>query len=413
MRILVISEGVPSRIGGGRSRQFNLIKELAAQHRFSVVTFGNKLEETSAIEELRSFCEDVVILDRPNPPPIRSRTYYRITGWWQTLFKIKPRRGEWLITSQARRAVQGLINNQQFDLIQVHQGYMAPLLAGRVECATLLDMHDVLSDYEKLSFDSARGFGHRIGAYAEWQKMRRFERATMRRFNVCTVVSEQDRNSVSRLAPDVQTFLVPNGVDTLYFQPQGITPDPGLVLFVGSMNYPPNETGVLYFCTHIWPNVKASIPEARLRVVGTGPSERIWALHAHNGVEVAGQVPDVRPHLAQAAAVISPIYTASGTRLKILDAWAMEKAVVSTSLGAQGLAAEHLANIWLADSDMTFAQGVIKILEDPALRNRLAKAGRATVEQHYSWSQIAAQMQIAYEQALSRYSSIAKKKSES
>jgi len=403
MRILVLSEGVPSRIGGGRSRQFNLIKSLSRRHNYTVMTFGSA-EESQAIAELQRICEEVVVLTRPPEPTMnRTRAYYRITGWKHTLLDSWPNRGHWLITPDTKEMVRDMFRRKSFDLVQVHQGYIAPLMPNGLTCPTLLDMHDVLSDHERRVFDSARGFGFRVGAFAEWRKMRRFERQTLSRFDACTVVSDHDRCSVIDLASLANPIVVPNGVDTDYFQPVFRPSDATSVLFIGSMNYSPNESGLLHFFKFIWPRVRIQVPEARLSIVGTSPPTSITEFSGKENITVIGEVPDVRPYFEQAAVSICPIYTGSGTRLKILDGWAMGKAIVSTSLGAEGLDAEHETNILLADTDEAFARCVVRLLQDAGLRYNLGDQGRNMVEKRYSWHCISEQLETAYESATQSY----------
>lgn len=414
MRILVISERMPARFGGGRSRQFNLIRTLSGRHEFTVIAFRGP-DDDDAVEELRSFCHEVVELPLPPVPALRSRMYYRITGWKHTLFDLYPDRGRILLSAEAKRIIGRQLEIANYDVVQIHQLYLVPLLPNVIRAATLLDMHDVLSDFEHQKIAGMMKMTDRLGAYLEWKKMQHLERRMLPRFDVCSVVSDSDRESLCKIVKGVNPIVLPNGVDEHYFSLPSASSDSqeDVVVFVGSMNYSPNSEGILHFSRNIWPVVRSHLPSARLWVLGVDPPDKVQALDGHENVEILGFVPDIRPYFARAKVAIAPIYSGSGTRLKILDAWAMGKAVVSTSLGAQGLVAEHLVNIWLADSDMTFAEGVISTLEDQALRSRLAEGGRATVKQHYNWSQIAIQMEVAYEQAIAQHSRIARTKSKS
>jgi glycosyltransferase involved in cell wall biosynthesis len=166
------------------------------------------------------------------------------------------------------------------------------------------------------------------------------------------------------------------------------------------MNYRPNSDGVLWFHRTILPLIRQQVPEVRLYVVGWDPPPQITALNADPHVTVTGFVEDVRPYLANSAVVLVPIRFGSGTRLKILDAWAMGKAVVSTHLGAAGLEAIHGENILQADEPEPFAQWVVGLLADAGQRARLGQAGRRLVEARYAWSIISKELEAAYEVAM-------------
>jgi glycosyltransferase involved in cell wall biosynthesis len=162
------------------------------------------------------------------------------------------------------------------------------------------------------------------------------------------------------------------------------------------MNYPPNAEAVIWFDREIFP-LLSDLPRLSWKIVGWGPPPEIQALHDPPAIQVTGFVEDVRPYLIESQVVIVPLLSGSGTRLKILEAWAMGKAVVSTSLGAQGLPAVHGENILLADKPRDFAEAVIQLLGDPVKRNRLGQAGRQLVEAHFSWHAIGQELARAYQ----------------
>lgn len=295
-----------------------------------------------------------------------------------------------------RCLLQDLFNREKFDIVQVHQAYLAGSLPENTPARTLLDMHDVLSDHERRVMDSKKRPTHRIQGWLEWQKMRRFERKMVRRFDHCLTVSENDRHSISRLTRRDDISIVSNGVDVDYFLPCDGREQPNHLVFTGSMNYPPNAEAIRWFYRDIFPSIRKKVPGVSLTVVGWEPPPDVIALNDDPAVTVTGYVDDVRPYLAQAAVVIVPILSGSGTRLKILDAWAMGKTVVSTSLGAEGLAIEPGSNILLADEPAAFARSVARLLSDSSMCYELGQAGRELVLQQYSWSAIADELNEVY-----------------
>jgi polysaccharide biosynthesis protein PslH len=403
MKILVISERMPARFGGGRSRQFNLLQTLSGRHEFTVIAFHGP-DDDDAAKELRSFCHEVVELPLPPVPALRSRTYYRITGWKHTLFDLYPDRGRILLSAESKRIIGRQLKMVDYDVMQIHQLYLAPLLPTVMRTATLLDMHDVLSDFEHQKIAVQAKFTDRLGAYLEWKKMQHFERRVLPRFDVCSVVSDNDRNSLRRVVRNINPIVIPNGVDEQYFSPLlSSTMQDNAIIFVGSMNYPPNTEGILRFYHHIWPMVQSCSPNTKLWIVGIAPPDSVTALDGRDNVEVLGFVPDIRSYLAKAKVAIVPLYSGSGTRLKILDAWAMGKAVVSTWLGAEGLEAIHGENILLADEPEQFAAFVLNSLNNDVLRHRLGRAGRQTILDSYTWSAISKKMEAAYHTSLNHY----------
>lgn len=217
------------------------------------------------------------------------------------------------------------------------------------------------------------------------------ERALCPAFAANLVVSDVDADRLRALAPDAEVVVAPNGVDTGFFSPpperRGSAPS-ARVVFVGPTFFEPNREGVEFFLSSVWPLVRGGNPTASLHLIGRGSGDDQARFSTHPGVAVYGYVPDVRPHLGAADCVVVPIRFGGGTRLKILDAWAMGRAVVSTSLGCEGLRAVDGVNIMVRDDPAEFAQAVSEVLADPHLRSRLGERGRCTVEQSYGWDAI-------------------------
>lgn len=190
------------------------------------------------------------------------------------------------------------------------------------------------------------------------------------------------------LLPQQLIVTVPNGVDTEMFQQRGNREEVlGRIVFTGAMNYYPNVNAVLFFAQHCWPLIQAHAPDATWQIVGREPPAEIGALARLPGVQVTGSVPDVRPYLTEAAVALAPLQIGSGTRLKILEALAMGKALVSTSIGCEGIAVVPGKHLLIADQPETFASAVVELLNDPTKRHELGTAGRKLVETQYSWTQ--------------------------
>jgi glycosyltransferase involved in cell wall biosynthesis len=220
------------------------------------------------------------------------------------------------------------------------------------------------------------------------------ERRWCGRVALNVTVSERDRALLQRIAPDARVAIVPNGVDTDEFQPDGVTGTGAA--FVGGTSWAPNLDALDFFCEQILPHVRAAGARVPARWIGSASAEQRRRYRERYGVELTGYVTDVRPFMREAACHIVPLRAGGGTRLKILNAWAMGKAVVSTSIGCEGLPAVDGDNILVRDDPKDFANAMLAVLEHDELRRRLGERGRATAERLYSWDVIGHDMIETY-----------------
>lgn len=224
----------------------------------------------------------------------------------------------------------------------------------------------------------------------EAARMARYERRALARFDHVIAVSRQDRDHMLAMCPECRISVVPTGVDTKQYRPGASpSPDPPLVVFTGSMDWEPNVDAVEYFCWEIWPTVVAAIPQARFQIVGRNPHPRVRRL-AGGPVEVTGAVSSISNYLRNATVVVVPLRIGGGTRLKIFEAMAMGKAVISTSIGAEGLEVQAGRDLVITGEAEGFAENLIELLRNPTLRQQYEHAA-ATLAARYDWSEIARQ----------------------
>jgi glycosyltransferase involved in cell wall biosynthesis len=307
--------------------------------------------------------------------------------------------------SRAMQARLDVLARERWDLVQVEFSQMAyyRLPPG---VPAVLDLHNI--EYEVLArVAQAPGTGLVRYLYnrAEALKFRRDEPALWRRFTALLTTSERDRRGVLAHLPGARVTVVPNGVDTAFFHPAnggGAGHAPRLV-FTGMMAYYPNQDGAGYFVEQIWPLVRRAEPRASLTLVGAEPPPAVQALaRAGPGIAVTGAVPDVRPYVWDAAVCVVPLRIGGGTRLKILEALAMEKAVVSTALGCEGIEVRPGETLVVADPPAAFAAATVDLLRDPARRAALGQAGRRLVLERYDWAAAVRPMFAAWEQLIDR-----------
>jgi glycosyltransferase involved in cell wall biosynthesis len=228
--------------------------------------------------------------------------------------------------------------------------------------------------------------------------MLRYEAGALRRFSGVLAVSTADRDTLARIYPGAvvrPVHVVPTGVDTGYFNPSSSEPGARDLVFTGSMDWLPNEDAMLFFCREILPLVRAEEPTASLTIVGRDPTPAVERLAADSGVTVTGRVDDVRPYVRDGAVYVVPLRIGGGTRLKIFEAMAMSKAIVSTAVGAEGLPVRDGKHLLLADDPRAFATAVVQLLRNVDGRRSLETAARALVVERFEWAAVAGDLERA------------------
>jgi len=264
----------------------------------------------------------------------------------------------------------------------------------------VLDTHNV--EHLLLRERAARetDWARRIFLRSQVAKLRRFERDACRRANHVLACSPDDARELAALAPQTPVSLVPNGVDVEQARPAvGIVPHPAQMVFVGQMSWFPNRDGVQWFLSDVLPRIVAVRADAQFTLVGKTAGLTVPAsLRAH--VRLAGFVEDLRPELHSAAIYVVPLRCGSGTRLKVLEAMAFGKAIVTTSIGSQGIDLERGREALFADDAESFAAAVLDLLADPARARQLGVAARAKALARYDWHIIGRELLATYDELL-------------
>ncbi len=291
-----------------------------------------------------------------------------------------------------QKQIQAWFREQRFDVAVCDFLDAAVNFPGKLAIPSVLFQHNVESEIWRRHAATAGNPAKKMMYDMEFRKMLRYERAAVCKFHHVIAVSENDRRIMTQWVDGDRVTVVPTGVDLTQYRPglsqSGLSESAPLITFVGAMDWEPNVDAVEYFCSDVWPSIKKEVPQARLRIVGRNPDRRVqkWASNDAS-VEVTGRVPSVVEHLHQSAVVIVPLRIGGGTRLKIYEAMATGKAVVSTTVGAEGLDVQHGRDIILADDPDSFAQAVIMLSRNPELRRTYEKAARETAGR-YDWPAI-------------------------
>ena len=385
-RLLFVTPYLPSPPGfGGQRRTHGLFSGLARSHAVSVLSLVNlsNPREVSPEATLR-YCEKVFTV--PNPAFSLSRMRKRIS---QARSLASWRSFEWqtFVVPALLRELRALLARERFDVVTFECSMMAPyrrwLPSDGARPVFVLDEQNI--EYQILERTAAAesGLSRRLYNRMNLTKLRREERHAWRSFDGCTVPSAQDEKVLLHDVPLATTAVIPNAVDLDFFRPRAEAPAPNTILFFGAHNYFPNADGLRYFLSECLPLLKKTVPAVKLRVVGHTPPG--FQSFASESVQMVGFVEDVRVELAGAAVVIVPLRVGSGTRLKILEAMAMAKPVVSTRLGAEGLEVVPDRDLLIADDPAAFAAAIARALSDAALARSLGAAGRLLVEKSYGW----------------------------
>ena len=395
MKILWVKTGklVPVDTGG-KIRSYNILRKLAGRHEVTFLSYyGGRRDE--AYE--REICEHL-----PGTKVIYTATR-DATALERNLLYLRrlPLGAPFGVTKFLSRETQRLLsqwlNEGRFDVAVCD--FLGSTLNFPRKSATpvALFQHNVESILWRRHAEHEANPIKRIAFKLEAAKMLRYERAAVARFDHVIAVSEYDRQQMKTMTDPSRISVVPTGVDLRQYQAAaGESATEPVVIFLGSMDWEANVDGVTYFCREIWPRVKRAAPEARFRVVGRNPDQRVKQL-ASGDIEVTGRVESVIEHLREAAVFVVPLRIGGGTRLKIYEAMAMRKAVVSTTIGAEGLDVNHGRDILLADDPQTFADYVIELLRDHPRRMRF-EAAAGDQAARYDWSVVTDR----FEEALAR-----------
>lgn len=396
LRVLVVSPYVPSRLAGGPIRVHGLITSLPAPHSVSLLAFAQRGQQNVEVAtEIRERCDDVVIV--PNERRAISGAPKRAL---QLRSLLSGRSFERHVHERPafQAALDRMCGRSQFDVVQIEHSFMAQFRFPSA-AALVLDEHNVEHEIRSRTMAVVRPGPRKVYDYLNHLKLRAEEERSWQDVDACAVTSPRDEATVRGALPRALTAVVPNAVDTAFFSPGGEPRERGTILFYGTLSYYPNLDGLLFFLREVMPIVRRDHPSARLKVVGADPPEAVRRYEASD-VTFTGFVPDLRPHLASASVVIAPLRIGGGTRLKVLEAMAMAAPVVSTSLGAEGIAVTSGREVLLADTAETLAAEVIRVLRDDALAAELGAAGRRLIETSYDWRASARALVALYRRAI-------------
>ena len=407
MRLLFLTPQLPYPPHQGTTlRNFNLIAGLSRRHRVHLLSFMSPDDDLASATPLRDLCASVDAVPQP------SRTIWE--RLWKLLTSPLPDMAHRLASPRFRSALEQVLDTHEFDVVEFEGIEMIPYLSTvlartrEMRHPPLLVFDDHNAEYllQKRVFEADVRFARRwpgaAYSFVQWRRLRRYEMWACRHVDAVVVVSDSDAAALRRIVPEVRTTVVPNGVDIAHYASfSGYDDLPHSLVFTGKMDFRPNVDAALWFADHVFPSVRERFPDARFYVVGQRPHPRLERLRTVPGVLVTGRVPDVRPYIGGASVYVVPLHSGSGTRLKVLEAMAMRRPIVSTTVGCDGFPVRDGREVLLADSAREFADRVSELLRDPELGRSLGEAAFAFA-QKYDWSAIMPLLEGVYARAGSK-----------
>ena len=398
LKILFLSPTVPFPLtDGGRIRVFNLLKQIARKNSVTLLALETQPTDAEGVAELQQLGIRVhLVPNAQSLPPISLGT----------LLKAFLRRQPITVARYDLPAYcqkfRELIATGTFDLVHYEMFHTAQFHT-ETRLPSVLSQQNVDSEiWRRLRDETANPF-YKLAYWTQHLTFQRYERVLSPKFDAVTCTSDIDAAVFQRHCAEDAIEIIPNGVDVTHYLPDFSAEVPAHLIYIGSMDWYPNEDAVSFFGDQVLPRIQARVPDVRFSIVGGNPSVRVQKLAERKGVVVTGRVPEIKPYFAEATVFVVPLRIGSGTRLKILEALAMGKAIVSTSVGAEGLDLKDGEEIFIADEPIVFADAVIRLLTDASLRRRAGEKGRARVERDYDWRSIGEKLHEVYTKILDEH----------
>lgn len=383
MDILLLTPYLPyPPHSGGSIRTLNLIKIISKYHKVTLLSLVQP-DELDYIPDLKKYC-DVISL------PLKTQKYGRIKSLLSRYPYLTMLRYH---SSENQTRIHDFINNNHFQIIQAESILMSAFVKN-INIPKVLDAHNIESDI--LYRSSIGNFNFKsILNFVDYLKNRSYEQNTIKSFDACLSVSENDNLRLQAMGAR-KSIVLPNCADLNYSYPIKREDFSPKIIFTGLMNWYPNIDAVESFCKEAYPALKKKIPAIKFYVAGRDPNIDIQKLDKNNDIFITGRVPDIRPFISNSDICIVPLRIGGGTRLKILEYFAMEKPVISTSIGAEGLEVENGKHLIIEDNISKFPDRIVELMGDPEYARHLARNGRKLVEEKYSWSRYGEDLNMLY-----------------
>jgi polysaccharide biosynthesis protein PslH len=396
MKILVITNTIPyPTTSGGALRNYNLLKRIAAHHQVWLATSLESPEELEGVPHLKEFCHEVItglIQRKPKISHLPGLLRYFIKGWPLELkFRECPEVG---------KKIHEVCLREDFDIIQIEESRMALYLEYLPKGQK---SKKILTFYDIGFAQSARFISLEKDPWLRWRsriysfQMEHWEPKYTQKFDLALTVSQADKDLLLGKNTRLRVEIIPNGVDTHTYQPLPVYSLKPNLLFIGNMSYLPCVDAAIFLVQKILPRLLENIPDIEIWIVGADPVPEVLDL-AGEKVHITGRVPDISPYYERSTLAVVPIRAGGGTRLKILEAMALGRPVVSTTIGCEGLDVVNGKHLLIADQPDDFANQIIRLIQDKDLYGRIVANAKALVSEQYDWDKISGKLMGLYEE---------------
>ncbi len=389
MKILMVFQTPPYPPDlGSAKRNFPFFRENVKRHEVSVLSFGSPEDERKFREAYGDKCKHITFVNssRPRIINLAFRILRLVTGNSSYLVFYSPKMD---------RAIKDIVAREKFDLIHC--------------CSTILGYHrlpkgiPLVGDTHNVEFDimfrvyqQTKNFIMKPYYFSEYQKLKEDETRISDQFDIVVTTTERDKRIFQEQLPHKQIRVIPNGVEQSFFTRQQIAEEPRSIVFTGLMSYMPNHHGISWFLDEIFPLILHQEPAAKLYVVGAQPSKKL-RLRSSKNVVVTGFVDDVKPYFARGQVFVIPLLIGGGIRGKALEAMAMRRPIVTTSVGCEGINLKHEESALFADTPDAFAKCVLRLFNDQSLRERLPENAHKNLVEGYSWEKSGLELEGVYQ----------------
>lgn len=393
LRILVLSPGLPHPpIWGFGIRVNQFLRLLARRHDVTLLTYEepDEAEKVAAVRALGVAVHTV--------PRVKSTEAGKRKAQLASIASPMSYQRRSLYSRAMQTKLDELTSRTPFDVIQIESSQLGSYDFDS-RAVLVVDEHNI--EYELLyrMYKTERSALRRLYNWLEFKKFKREEISSWRAVSGCVMTSGREQEIVKTLAPSTPTIVGANAVDVEFFGPSPQPVKPNALVMTGLMHYRPNIDGAVYFVQEIFPRILAARPDTVFYIVGAGATDELKRLENAN-VVVTGTVPDVRPYAHDASVFVVPLRMGGGTRLKVLEGLSMEKPVVSTSVGCEGIDVVHGQHLLIADDPAAFANAVLELMRNRDLAARLGKQGRTLTQDRYKWESVVSRLEAFYDRLL-------------
>jgi polysaccharide biosynthesis protein PslH len=391
MKVLWITTQFPCLRSGAQVRQFHLLRNLSQSHEIILLS----LISPSESQEVKTLTDYgiTVFTEAYEPPPAQNKWINRFRSYAQVILDPKPNFSQTFPIHLLIKRVPEILDRYKPQVVNLESLYVGALRSVIREAPVILVDHNVEYKNYLRQVDHIHSVLRKAAGRIEAAKLRAWERSVIRRCAATVAVSEEDALEIRWLSPGASVFIVPNGVDCASFiPPSGEENQRKDLIFFGNLGYQPNVDGIHYFARDIFPHICRQHPDVNVKIIGLNAPGSVIDLGQQPGIEFIGYVKDVRPYLWDSLVSVVPVRSGGGTRLKILESLAAGCAVVTTTVGVEGLALVDNQAVLIADEPEQFSASVNRLLDHPNLACGLVENGRKVLNEKYDWDPVTAAM---------------------